>query len=221
MRRLSSAFSGLLFGLCVLALALVIWGHGGPGQFSGLAPALTPEKTSPEAVTPVVPDVLALVVPEALGPLPQRPRPRPDWYLIEPVDRVLVEKGARRMTVYREGKAVKTYRIALGFAPIGDKVIEGDGRTPEGVFRVNRRNPQSSFHLSLGINYPQPDDIARARAGGYSPGGDIMIHGQPNGRKLPNPIRMDWTAGCIAVSNDEIEELWRVVAHGTEVEIRP
>ena len=149
------------------------------------------------------------VEPPALAPLEGR------------IDRILIEKGARRLTVYRAGKALRSYRIALGFAPEGDKERQGDGKTPEGVFRVDRRNPESAYHLSLGIDYPQPDDVARAREGGYSPGGDIFIHGQPNGVGSLVTLPYDWTAGCIAVSDAEIEELWRVTPTGTEVEIRP
>lgn len=138
-----------------------------------------------------------------------------------PVDHILVEKAARRMTVYRAAEPLKTYRIALGFAPVGDKAREGDGRTPEGTFRIDRRNAGSAYHLSLGLDYPQPEDRARARAGGYSPGGDIFIHGQPNMLKGMATLRHDWTAGCIAVSDAEIEELWAAVADGTTVEVRP
>jgi murein L,D-transpeptidase YafK len=137
------------------------------------------------------------------------------------IDRILIEKGKRRMTVYRDGEALRTYRIALGFAPAGDKEREGDGRTPEGIFRIDRRNAQSAYHLSLGIDYPKPDDRVRALKAGYSPGGDIFIHGQPNFRSGRARLRHDWTAGCIAVSDDEIEELWRATTIGTEVEIRP
>lgn len=137
------------------------------------------------------------------------------------IDRILIEKGARRLTVFRDGKALRDYRIALGFAAEGDKQRQGDGRTPEGHFRINRRNPESAYHLSLGIDYPQADDVARAQVGGYAPGGDIFIHGQPNGYDAFATLRYDWTAGCIAVSNAEIEELWRVTAIGTAVEIRP
>ncbi|MGL4280812.1 MAG: L,D-transpeptidase family protein [Albidovulum sp.] len=136
------------------------------------------------------------------------------------IDRILVEKSARRLTVYRGQTALRTYRIALGFSPTGDKVRQGDGKTPEGVFRINRRNAQSAFHLSLGIDYPQKGDLIRARAGGYSPGGDIFIHGQPNAFAGKPTLRRDWTAGCIAVSDHEIEELWRITPIGTVVEIR-
>lgn len=149
------------------------------------------------------------VEPPALAPLEGR------------IDRILIEKDARRLTVFRDGAALRSYRIALGFAPEGDKERQGDGRTPEGTFRIDRRNSESAFHLSLGIDYPRPEDVERARAGGYSPGGDIFIHGQPNGLGAVATLPYDWTAGCIAVSDQEIEELWRLTPLGTAVEIRP
>ncbi|MEX0366551.1 MAG: murein L,D-transpeptidase family protein [Ruegeria sp.] len=138
----------------------------------------------------------------------------------ERIDHILIEKSARRLTATLEGAVVMRTDIALGFAPDGSKAREGDGKTPEGVFTINRRNPQSAFHLSLGIDYPKPEDIARAKAAGVNPGGDIFIHGQPNGvtaLTLPG----DWTAGCIAVSNAEITRLWSLTPIGTTVEIRP
>lgn len=137
------------------------------------------------------------------------------------IDRLLVEKSARRMTAYQDGTPVRVYDIALGFSPTGNKQIEGDGKTPEGIFKINRRNAKSAFHLSLGLNYPLPDDLARAREDGTDPGGDIFIHGQPNGLKRQEKIKRDWTAGCIAVSNTEMEELWAIIPIGTVVEIRP
>ncbi|WP_371170360.1 L,D-transpeptidase family protein [Aliiroseovarius sp. 2305UL8-7] len=137
------------------------------------------------------------------------------------IDRIVIEKSARTLTAYQNGAPVRSYEIALGFAPEGDKMIEGDGKTPEGIFQIDRRNDRSAFHLSLGINYPRPEDISRARRDGISPGGDIFIHGQPNGRRRAEKINHDWTAGCIALSNDEIQELWVVTPIGTEVEIRP
>lgn len=150
------------------------------------------------------------------------PPPPPDLGPLDgQVDRIVVEKGARRLTVYRDGAALRSYRVALGFAPEGDKQRQGDGRTPEGTFRIDRRNARSAYHLSLGLDYPRPDEVARARAGGYSPGGDIFIHGQPNGLGRLGALPYDWTAGCIALSDAQIEELWRVVPLGTEVEIRP
>lgn len=137
------------------------------------------------------------------------------------IDHILIEKSDRRLTLFRGGKAVRTYDIALGFAPAGDKLQQGDGKTPEGIFTINRRNPKSSYHLSLGIDYPQADDRNRAAAAGLDPGGDIFIHGQPNGLGKLATISYDWTAGCIALSDLEIEELWRVTRHGTTVEIKP
>jgi murein L,D-transpeptidase YafK len=150
----------------------------------------------------------------------QKPPPLPAP-LTEQIDHILIEKSARRLTVFRDGQAVRTYKIALGFAPDGDKVQQGDGKTPEGTFTITRRNPNSKYHLSLGIDYPQANDIARAKVSGVDPGGDIFIHGQPNGFGKLATIPTDWTAGCIAVSDTEIEELWRVVATGTTVEIKP
>ncbi|MCV2874017.1 L,D-transpeptidase [Defluviimonas sp. WL0050] len=152
-------------------------------------------------------------------PAPLPPAPLPP--LTVQIDRILIEKAARQLTVFRDGVALRTYPVALGFAPEGDKVRQGDGRTPEGTFRIDRRNAESKFHLSLGINYPQADDLIRASAGGYSPGGDIFIHGQPNAFYGKATLRHDWTEGCIAVSDTEIEELWRITRIGTEVEIRP
>jgi len=137
------------------------------------------------------------------------------------IDRILIEKGARRLTVFRNGAPLRSYKIALGFAAEGDKLRQGDGRTPEGLFRIDRRNAASAYHLSLGIDYPQANDVARARAAGVSPGGDIFIHGQPNGYDAFATLPYDWTAGCIALSDAAIEDLWRVAAIGTPVEIRP
>jgi murein L,D-transpeptidase YafK len=136
------------------------------------------------------------------------------------IDHILIEKTARKMTLYQNGQPVRIYNIALGFAPSGDKVREGDGKTPEGTYKIDRRNPQSAFTLSLGINYPLPEDLKRAREGGYSAGGDIFIHGQPN--KLPDNRKYagDWTAGCIALTNPEIREIWQVTPIGTTVEIK-
>ncbi|MEQ9261256.1 MAG: L,D-transpeptidase [Roseovarius sp.] len=155
------------------------------------------------------------------APLPPRP-PEPRVPLTGTIDRIEIEKSARRLTVYREGEALRSYEVALGFAPEGAKARQGDGRTPEGTFRIDRRNPQSRFHLSLGLDYPQAEHVAAARAAGVSPGGDIFIHGQPN--LMPAallPRKGDWTDGCIAVSNEEMEELWRITPLGTEVVIRP
>ncbi|MDD8023008.1 MAG: L,D-transpeptidase [Paracoccaceae bacterium] len=140
--------------------------------------------------------------------------------LVGPVSRILVEKSARRMTVFVGDQVARIYRVRLGFAPEAPKTRQGDGRTPEGQFRIDRRNAASAYHLSLGINYPRPQDRAQAAALGVSPGGDIFLHGQPN--QLPaGTLGYDWTAGCIALSNAEIEELFAATPIGAAVEIRP
>ncbi len=145
----------------------------------------------------------------------------PETALSGPLDRILIEKSARRITLYQNGQPVRIWPIALGFAPSGDKEKQGDGRTPEGSFTIDRRNSGSAYHLSLGLDYPQPKDIARARAAGYSPGGDIMIHGQPNAVPEPVMVPGDWTAGCIALTNAQMREIWDHTPIGTKVEIRP
>lgn len=151
---------------------------------------------------------------------PMRPLPTPPPLTGE-VERIVIEKAARRLQLIQDGKLVRTYQIALGFAPSGDKVRQGDGKTPEGVFTIDRRNDESAFHLSIGLDYPRPDDRKRASRGGYSPGGDIFIHGQPNALAEGLKIKGDWTAGCIALTNAEIREIWAVTPIGTKVEIRP
>ena len=153
-----------------------------------------------------------------------RPEPAPPPVLpplVGPVDRIVVEKAARRMVVFRKGVALREYRVALGFAPEGRKLQQGDGKTPEGTFRIDRVNAQSSYHLSVGLDYPQSADKLRAAAGGYDPGGDIFIHGQPNGLPDNALLKDDWTAGCIAVSNAEIREIFAAVQIGTVVEVKP
>lgn len=152
--------------------------------------------------------------------LPVRAEPPDLRPAAEQADLVRIEKAERRLTLWRDGQLLQSYPIALGFAPDGDKTREGDGRTPEGRYKVNRRNDRSSFYLSLGIDYPRPDQRAAAIAEGRNPGGDIFIHGQPNGYQGPT-IKSDWTAGCAAVSNTQIEEIWSLVPMGTVVEIQP
>ena len=139
------------------------------------------------------------------------------------VTSIVVEKQKRIMTVFNGRKALKTYRIALGGNPVGHKEQEGDSRTPEGRYIIDAKNPQSSFHLSLHISYPNRVDRQNARRKGVSPGGAIMIHGSPGALGTLNALGFytDWTAGCIAVSNDEIEELFAAVKIGTPITIRP
>ncbi|MEX0348360.1 MAG: murein L,D-transpeptidase family protein [Paracoccaceae bacterium] len=136
------------------------------------------------------------------------------------VTSVVVNKSARRMYLLHNEQVLKEYDIDLGFAPDGDKRIKGDGKTPEGTYWIDRRNPNSSFHLSLGISYPNSKDIAEAKAMGKEPGGDIFIHGEPN-RNRRKARNADWTAGCIAVKNDEMEEIYAMVTDFTPIALRP
>ena len=131
---------------------------------------------------------------------------------------VIVNKGDRRMYLMHHDKVLESYDIKLGFAPVGHKVYEGDGRTPEGIYMIDRRNPNSRFHLSIGINYPNEMDRARAEALGKSPGGDIFIHGQKTAK---DKNRSDWTWGCISVSNDEMEEIYAMVGDNTPIALNP
>ncbi|MCO4776141.1 MAG: L,D-transpeptidase family protein [Lentibacter algarum] len=133
------------------------------------------------------------------------------------VTQVLVEKDARKLYLLNGTRVLKSYNVHLGFSPRGHKSIEGDGRTPEGQYIINRRNPNSEFHLSIGISYPNVDDIARARALGKSPGGDIFIHGRP---KKYRDGKRDWTAGCIAVTDRQMEEIYSMVKNGTPILIK-
>ena len=131
---------------------------------------------------------------------------------------VVVNKADRRMMLLHHHHVLENYKIRLGFAPVGHKEIEGDGKTPEGIYLVDRRNPNSRFHLSLGISYPNERDRERAEEMGKSPGGDIFIHGQKNPFKKDKD---DWTWGCIAVKNREIEDIYAMVADGTPIQINP
>lgn len=130
---------------------------------------------------------------------------------------VVVSKRNRVLELRSGDRLLKRYRIHLGFEPVGTKVMSGDGRTPEGQYFIDRRNPRSDFYLSLGVSYPNAMDVARARALGVKPGGDIMIHGGP--RRAQDQRRKDWTAGCIAVTDPEIEEIWSMVPTGTPIVI--
>lgn len=127
------------------------------------------------------------------------------------------------MELYSGGKVIKTYRIALGPNSVGPKTRQGDHRTPEGTYRIDAKNAHSRYHLALHVSYPDAKDRERARKLGVSPGGDIMIHGLPDQYAFLGPLhtKYDWTDGCIAVSNAEIEEIWKLVPVGTEVQINP
>lgn len=138
-------------------------------------------------------------------------------------DCVLVEKSARRLTLLRGDTPLKTYRIALGREPIGTKEFEGDQRTPEGIYTIDFHKPDSDYHLALHISYPEQRDVDRAAPHNRSAGSDIMIHGLRNGDGWIGAFhrQSDWTAGCIAVTDFEIEEIYRAIPDGTPIEIRP
>ncbi len=138
-------------------------------------------------------------------------------------DRLIVIKSKRLLLVLKDGEILKTYRVALGKQPAGHKTRAGDNRTPEGTYILDSRNSNSNYHRALHISYPNETDYMSARKRGVSPGGDIMIHGlSARLKKAERDHRyLDWTNGCIAVTDDEIEELWRLVPDGTPIEIRP
>ena len=141
---------------------------------------------------------------------------------LPPIDQIVVRKGERVMELYAGGTLVRSIQgIQLGDAPEGPKRFQGDERTPEGRYTIDYGNPNSSYRLSLHISYPNADDVAYARSQGRSPGGLIFIHGQPNDFTEGPRVPGDWTDGCIAVSDEEIEALWRAVPDGTAIDILP
>jgi murein L,D-transpeptidase YafK len=138
-------------------------------------------------------------------------------------DRVVVLKKERTLELLRQGKVIKSYKVALGGDPIGPKTRQGDHKTPEGGYVLDFRNAHSQFYKSIHISYPNARDRAEARKNGVSPGGDVFVHGLPNGYGAVGAAHRlkDWTDGCVAVTDEEIDEIWRVVADGTRIEIRP
>jgi murein L,D-transpeptidase YafK len=163
-------------------------------------------------------------VASAESPLPSSALLTPSVEPTLPVaDRVVVSKAERKLQLLRNGEVLRTYKIALGLRPEGHKEYEGDFRTPEGVYHLSRRNPNSEYFLSIQIDYPNDRDVARARKQGVRPGGAIMIHGQPNVPRKPRDYysNVDWTEGCIAVSNSDMVEIWLMTPLDTPIEIRP
>ncbi|MDS9466620.1 L,D-transpeptidase family protein [Paracoccus sp. MBLB3053] len=153
------------------------------------------------------------------GDSSQPPSSKFKSYQGPPVTQVVVKKADRKMYLVSGQSVLRSYEIDLGNQPVGPKQYEGDGRTPEGLYFIDRKNPRSRYHLSLGISYPSSTDVARAAMAGLRPGGDIMIHGLgPEGRALNRP---DWTAGCIAVSDEEIEEIYAMLGPGVPIFIYP
>jgi murein L,D-transpeptidase YafK len=133
------------------------------------------------------------------------------------VTSVQVHKADRKMYLLHNEKVLKEYKIALGFAPVGHKQVEGDGRTPEGTYYITHKNPRSNYHLSLGVSYPNAQDRAYAASIGKPPGGDIFIHGGPNEKVR----KSDWTAGCIAVTDGQMEIIYSMIEPGTPIHILP
>lgn len=139
------------------------------------------------------------------------------------VDHIVVRKAERRMYLMSGDEVLRSYQVSLGLAPVGRKDRSGDFRTPEGLYRLGRRNARSDYYLSIQITYPNREDIERARRNGWQPGGSIMIHGLPNElRRDPQYyVTQDWTNGCIAVSNADMLEIWTLVSDNTPIEIDP
>jgi murein L,D-transpeptidase YafK len=139
------------------------------------------------------------------------------------VDSMVLDKSDRMLTLFSQGHPVAGYRVALGTNPMGPKQRRGYGRTPEGLYYINGRNPESKYHLSLRIPYPSPEERRNAARRGISPGGDIMIHGLPRQFSTVGALhrQQDWTEGCVAVTNEEIEEIWRAVPNGAPILIQP
>ena len=138
-------------------------------------------------------------------------------------DKVVVEKSKRKLHLMKEGEAFRSFDIALGLAPQGDKQHEGDQKTPEGLYALDARNPDSDFFLSIHISYPDANDVREARRRGRNPGGQIMIHGQPNDPTYSEAYYAseDWTNGCIALSNSDMIDLWLMTANDIPIEILP
>ena len=137
------------------------------------------------------------------------------------IDSIVVLKSAREMAVFSKKEKIKTFTIALGKTPIGKKQFEGDGKTPEGLYFIDNKSAVSKYHKNLNISYPNKDDIKNATASGKSAGGEIKIHGLPNGIHLENYVITDWTLGCIALTNDEIDELFQHIKLGSPILILP
>jgi lipoprotein-anchoring transpeptidase ErfK/SrfK len=163
---------------------------------------------------------IALLAASLAGGCASKPQPTSPH-----VDRVVVRKAERRLELIKDGEVYRSYRIALGDNPRGHKMEEGDERTPEGEYILDWRNPRSNYYKSIHVSYPNARDRAFAEAIGIEPGGMIMIHGRPNWLSSPAVAReydgRDWTDGCIAVTNPEMEEIWRLVRNGTPIQILP
>lgn len=163
-------------------------------------------------------NISQLVIDQKMQPLVQLDQPLPPVT----IDRLVVFKSQRQMWAFQGEQLIKIYPISLGFNPIGHKQFEGDGKTPEGIYHINERNPNSAYHKNLGVSYPNEADKAYAESQGKSAGGLIKIHGLRNGTDVGKlHLLKDWTHGCIAVTNQEIDELYQAVKHNAVIDIRP
>lgn len=139
------------------------------------------------------------------------------------VDKVVVVKSERVMQIVKNGAVIRSYQVALGQDPVGHKTRQGDKKTPEGAYLLDWRKARSEFYKAIHISYPNEADRMKARRNGVAPGGDIMIHGLPRGKEIVGELHsvIDWTRGCIAVTNEEMDEIWEMIPDGTPIEIRP
>lgn len=177
----------------------------------------------------LLPALLGLLLTVAPDTTPRTPVVRASYESSRPLppgtvaDSLVLVKSLRLLIVYADGAPVRAYRVALGQQPLGPKRFKGDERTPEGLYQIDSRNSASEYHLSLHVSYPNAVDRARASLWGKQAGGDIMIHGLPQGDETLGieHTQNDWTDGCIAVTDREIEELWRVVPDHTPIDIKP
>jgi murein L,D-transpeptidase YafK len=181
-------------------------------------------KTVPYTITIFRKCVQAVVVGILIGSFcVVLPSPKKALASLERADKVIVIKSKRILMLMKDGEILKAYKVALGKSPQGRKIKAGDKRTPEGTYVLDSRNPDSRFHRAIHISYPNDSDVQVAQKLGVPPGGDIMIHGlADNFKKIGKQHRFaDWTDGCIAVTNQEIEEIWQLVPDGVPIEIKP
>lgn len=191
-------------------------------QSSG--PALFPRPRPTAASSLGRTALLVLTLTGALGLTACASAP-PTTEVAGPVDRVILKKSQRKLELVSAGQVVREYRVALGGSPVGHKFREGDQRTPEGSYQLNWRNPNSNFYKAIHISYPNRRDREVSRQLGYKPGGMIMIHGLPSYIQSESMRRQyvgrDWTQGCVAVQNHEMDEIWNMVRDGTPIQITP
>ena len=162
-----------------------------------------------------VPVILLLVAAIYMFPEPKLPEGAE-------VDKILVDKSGRKLMLYNDGRLLKSYRISIGKNLVGPKQYQGDRKTPEGIYKIDSKNPNSKYFRNLGISYPNSNDVKNAKRAGKSPGGDIKIHGYRNNSALAHlNIKYPWTLGCIALTNKDMDELFEVIKIGTRIEIVP